>query len=128
MKLWHDDIRPSPPGWTWARTNAEAKRLLETGEVTECSLDHDLGLHDVDVPSPEVDVETYLDAITRAGAAEETGLDLVHWMVETGNVPVKVTIHSWNPIGARNMAARLNHFGHDVTIAPFVPVVRGSHE
>jgi hypothetical protein len=30
-------------GWIWVRTAQEAIALIETGEVTEASLDHDLG-------------------------------------------------------------------------------------
>ena len=43
MKVYLDDERPTPPGWVPVRWPAEAIRLLETGEVTEISLDHDLG-------------------------------------------------------------------------------------
>src|SRR5438309_1594271 len=44
MKLWLDDIRPTPDDtWTWAKTVPEAIDLLKTGEVTYASLDHDLG-------------------------------------------------------------------------------------
>ena len=43
MKVYLDDQRPTPPGWVGVRWPEEAIRLLETGEVTELSLDHDLG-------------------------------------------------------------------------------------
>lgn len=43
MKIWLDDIRTPPEGWEWARTAQEAIALLETGNVEEISLDHDLG-------------------------------------------------------------------------------------
>ena len=43
MKVFLDDERAVPPGWTGVRWPDEAIRLLETGEVTEISLDHDLG-------------------------------------------------------------------------------------
>lgn len=38
-----DDLRPAPPGWTWAKSSAEAISLLGAGEFTAISLDHDLG-------------------------------------------------------------------------------------
>lgn len=108
MRLWLDDVRPPPDdSWFWAWTNDMAKNMLAGGEVTECSLDHDLG----EETTGALDVEAVKNA--------ETGLDLVQWMVETGNVPPKVTIHSWNPDGAAAMAARLNRFGHDCYVAPF---------
>lgn len=113
MKLWHDDVRPPPSDeWSWARTNEEARMLLYGAkaydqEITACSLDHDLGAN------PE-------DGICAKGAAEETGLKLVEWMIENDLVPPKVTIHSWNPAGARNMAQALRAAGHDAAIIPFV--------
>lgn len=116
MKLWLDDIRPSPKGWVWARTNEQAKEYLLTGEVTECSLDHDLGYHDVDLPE---DPDEAMEILILRGVSEETGLQLVEWMLEQNLVPSKIRIHSWNPSGTKNMAARLNHFGHDCLIAPF---------
>lgn len=52
MKLWLDDLRPAPPGWTWAKDQAEFARLarrhlreleavdldffLEHGDSLEC--------------------------------------------------------------------------------------------
>jgi hypothetical protein len=78
IRIWHDDVRPPPPNWVWAKTNPEVKRLFRCHEVVEMSLDHDL-------------------------ATKETGVDLVVWLCETGNVPGTVTIHSWNPVGAARM-------------------------
>lgn len=118
MKLWYDDVRPPPDdSWKWAWTNDMAKNFLATGQVVECSLDHDMGMDEVELPT---DVDEALDVLAEhQKRATETGLDLVHWMVETGNVPPKVTIHSWNPEGARNMAARLNRYGHDCYVEPY---------
>lgn len=42
MKLFVDDFRKCPDGWTLARTSAEAIRLLATGYVEEISLDYDV--------------------------------------------------------------------------------------
>ncbi len=122
MKIWHDDIRPAPEGWKWARTNAEAKALLlgcgvgSDRVVTAISLDHDLGLHHF----TEQQITDDIELIFRAGSAEETGLDLVTWMIEGDVVPPHVTIHSWNPHGAERMANALNDAGHDVIVAPFL--------
>lgn len=44
MRLWVDDERPAPEGWTHALNAGEALLLLSTGEVEELSLDNDLGL------------------------------------------------------------------------------------
>jgi hypothetical protein len=47
MKLWLDDRRRAPEGWTRCFTVAEAQHHLRTGLVEEASLDHDLGACDV---------------------------------------------------------------------------------
>lgn len=43
MKLWLDDLRPAPDGWIWAKTVPEAIEILNSHNVSEVSLDHDLG-------------------------------------------------------------------------------------
>lgn len=117
MKVWHDDVRPAPPGWEWARTNAEARKLLSENHVTDISLDHDLGYHDVEMPD---DPDDLLDVLQAAGPrAGETGLDLVEWMCHGQNVPENVTVHSWNPVGAQNMAARFMTFGYRCRVVPY---------
>ena len=43
MKLYLDDVRECPQGWTLVKTAPEMIRCLESSEVEEISLDHDLG-------------------------------------------------------------------------------------
>ena len=48
MKIWLDDLRPSPQGYETAKSVNEAIRLIETAEKEEneieiIDLDHDLG-------------------------------------------------------------------------------------
>ena len=43
MKVYLDDERATPEGWTRVYWPSEAIELLQTGQVTELSLDHDLG-------------------------------------------------------------------------------------
>src|SRR5688500_12240166 len=43
MRLWVDDERPAPKGWLAVTTSDAALDILEKGDVTEVSLDHDLG-------------------------------------------------------------------------------------
>lgn len=43
MKVYLDDERKTPEGWVRTYWPDEAIKLLESGEVTEISLDHDLG-------------------------------------------------------------------------------------
>lgn len=43
MKVFLDDVRVTPEGWVRTFWPEEVIALLKTGEVTELSLDHDLG-------------------------------------------------------------------------------------
>lgn len=118
MKIFHDDVRPPPlPGWEWCRTNQEVIALLEREPCEEISLDHDLGYDGVDVEGLEGDA--LIDAMCLRGQSEDTGMNLVHWMIQNEKVPPKVRIHSWNPDRARDMARALNDAGYDCIIEPF---------
>lgn len=87
MKLWLDNERPAPHGWTAVKTLAEAKRHLEAGGVERASLDHDLD-------------------------GEETGHDLVQWMADTGHWPrFKPKVHSGNVDGAIKMKRLITQSG-----------------
>ncbi len=86
MKLYLDDERKTPAGWMRAYTVQEAIKYLESGEVTEISLDHDLG-------------------------TEEDGHDVALWVevhADDGSLPrLKWNVHSANPAGASRMRAAL---------------------
>lgn len=112
MKIWHDDIRPAPEGWVWARTNNEALKLLRENDVEEISLDHDLGLDHIETE------EAHL-YINYKGQAEETGLDLVDHMCAEGLCPDKITVHSWNPSGAQRMVKTLKAKGFHAKYIPY---------
>lgn len=77
MKIYLDDERTTPEGWRRVYWPDEAILLLETGQVTEISLDHDLG-----------DDE------------RGTGYDVVLWIEEAvitrGFIPPKILVHSAN--------------------------------
>lgn len=85
MKVFLDDERPTPPGWTAASWPEEVIALLETGQVTDVSLDHDLG-----------------------DDAHGTGYDVIMWIEEAvavrGFVPPRITVHSANPTARQRMA------------------------
>jgi hypothetical protein len=87
MRVWLDDIRPAPKGWNYVATVADAQTLLQTGDVTHLSLDHDLG---EDTP------EAYA---------------LCLWMAENDVWPTEwIGIHSANPVGRDNMRAVINRY------------------
>jgi hypothetical protein len=123
MKLWHDDVRPAPEGWVWARTNEEAKRHLKTGEVVEISMDHDLGLHSLrsEQEITEMSPDEFMDYLMLKGQSEENGLGLAQWMAFEGIIPEKITVHSWNPTGAQEMVRVLNEAGGSAVYRPFEP-------
>ena len=89
MRVWLDDLREAPPGWVRVRTPEETIALLKTSDVTEISLDHDLGLVD--------------------GERERTGYDVLLWLereVAEGRwaLPLpEIRVHSANPVGRKRM-------------------------
>jgi hypothetical protein len=86
MRVFLDDERPCPDGWVRVHWPEEAISLLETGQVDELSLDHDLG-----------DDE------------RGTGYDVVLWVEEAvalrGFRPPKMFVHSANSSARQKMEA-----------------------
>ena len=88
MKLWIDDVRPAPKGYTWVKTVDEARELIDQEVV--------LGYLDIDL----------IDIDHDAGEYAEFGGDyikLLDWMEEIGYTPNAIHIHSMNPVGVQNM-------------------------
>jgi hypothetical protein len=91
MKLWLDDIRPCPEGYTHARSVNEAIRLLEQHECEYASLDHDLGEFSEDGGD---------------------GFKVVLWMAEHDRWPTSgICVHSANPPGMMRMLADVDRYG-----------------
>lgn len=92
MKLWLDDLRTPPENWSWVKAAGKAIEQLGEGNVTEISLDHDLG-------DPEEE--------------NGTGYQVACWLEEQaaiGNwslVPAVIRVHSANPVGVMNMEAAI---------------------
>ncbi len=86
MRVYLDDERATPDGWVRTFWPDEVIALLETGQVLELSLDHDLG-----------DDE------------RGTGYDVVLWIEEAvalnGFVPPKIAVHSANSSARDKMLA-----------------------
>jgi hypothetical protein len=86
MKVYLDDERATPDGWTRVYWPDEAIRLLETAAVEELSLDHDLGNDE-----------------------RGTGYDVILWIEEAvalrGFRPPKIYVHSANASARAKMAA-----------------------
>ena len=85
-RVYLDDERIAPPGWTQARWPDEVIRLLEAGGVTDLSLDHDLGDDD-----------------------RGTGYDVILWIEEAvairGFKPPRIVVHSANSSARIKMQA-----------------------
>ena len=86
MKVYLDDERATPDGWVRVYWPDEAAHLLASGEVTEISLDHDLG-----------DDE------------RGTGYDVVLWIEEAVALrafnPPHIHVHSANSSAREKMEA-----------------------
>lgn len=84
MRVYLDDERQTPDGWVRVYWPDEAIALLESGNVIEISLDHDLG-----------------------DDQRGTGYDVVLWIEEAvvtcGFNPPKISVHSANPSAREKM-------------------------
>ena len=99
MKVWLDDEPQVPwraelfpaPEWTHTRWPDDTIALLQTGTVTDLSLDHDLG--------------------DFASERERTGYDVVLWIEDQvknhGFVPPKIECHSQNAAGRKRIRAAI---------------------
>lgn len=89
MKLWLDDIRDMPDGYVWhAKTAQEAITIIQNMRVEEISLDHDLG---DDENGTGYDVATYIEKCAFYKTIS----------------PMRMHIHSANPIGVKRMQTAL---------------------
>ena len=84
MKIWLDDVRPAPDGWTHVLTAEEVISILETTEVDEISLDNDLGYSNM------------------------TGSELIEWMERELSLnlrmpPKTIHVHTGCPRAERHM-------------------------
>ena len=114
MRLWLDDRRREPSGWTRVRNVVEAQALLRTSSVEEASLDHDLGACETCMGG--MSTEEWLEAHDWDMPTCEhvgTGYTLCVWMKETGYWPrQKPKVHSMNEKGAARMREIIDrHFG-----------------
>ncbi|MEH6421288.1 cyclic-phosphate processing receiver domain-containing protein [Pseudomonas sp. CGJS7] len=86
MQVFLGDERDTPAGWHRVYWPDEAIALLETGEVVELSLDHDLG-----------------------DDQRGTGYDVIVWIeravIERGFRPPSIRVHSANPTARVRMLA-----------------------
>lgn len=93
MKLWVDDVREAPQGYTWCQTVNQAKQQIEYYEPLDSALAQYVGTIDL------------IDIDHDAGDFAQDGGDyikLLDWLEETGR-SYPIHIHSMNPVGIENM-------------------------
>lgn len=86
MKLWIDDIRKAPPGYTHIRSVNQAKTYI----LLDMSNEDKIELIDIDHD---------------AGVFEEDGgdyINLLNWL-EENEMSYPIRIHTANPVGRENM-------------------------
>jgi len=92
MKLWLDDLRPAPVGWTGVHSvnDAVALVVLSVSPWDAASLDHDLGNYSFDGGD---------------------GWNFVLWMIKSGRWPnSKPVVHSMNPVGRLRMVQDIDKY------------------
>lgn len=128
MKLFVDDIRdPKDDSWTVARKVEQAIRLISQFKFDEISLDHDIENRPDDETFKPIayfigekyftnkPAEGFFDMVEKT--REEAGLPQLY--IGRPSWYPKITIHSVNPVGAKEIAAILNDYGISSTIAPY---------
>lgn len=112
MKLWLDDLRPAPADWEWVKTFEEAVGLMNWADITDASLDHDLGYGKLPEDTPG---ETYNGVFipdARFDINLKSGYDFVRWMAEFNIWPSEsLAVHSANPSGAERMYGTIERYG-----------------
>jgi CheY-like chemotaxis protein len=88
----HKAMRDMLPGITHVYTADEAIEALSVGDYSEVFLDHDLG------------GEVYVDS-----EEYNTGMTVAKWLAKNKQ-DATIIIHSYNPIGARNMVVKLKDY------------------
>lgn len=110
MKLWVDDIRPAPDGWTGVETISQAIAALDrfchmdynSPGITHVSLDHDISIpfEGKNIPSPDT--------------FQVVAKYMVRMLVGTNpslNPDVVVTTHSSNPVGRKAIVDIFDEIG-----------------
>lgn len=120
MKLWVDDIRKAPEGWTHAKTVTDAIRLIHNNPIEEISLDHDIS-HDIMLDNGNVVCRPYpcgetFEPVARFIAILYNPYLPVDDMRDGRPGKIKINIHTANPAGAERIKNILMEFNPTVTL------------
>jgi hypothetical protein len=146
MKIWLDDERPAPKGWTWVKDGRDCIGLLaglqtdpqQRHELTHMSFDHDLAdvhyeyWHLAHNPAAEqilpLDHPVRVEA-RELSAREMTGYDVLLWMAEHEFWPTEACyVHSHNPVGADKMVKTINRYSPYTTKCRWTPYAPTAEE
>lgn len=88
MRIWLDDIRKAPDGWTHVKTFDQFRAAFETGPVEAVSFDNDLGW------------------------GQREGWEIANWLlreVQDGRMraPAEMRCHSMNPVARSRIEATI---------------------
>jgi hypothetical protein len=113
-KLFLDDMRPAPSGWDLVRSYQEFVDYVDKLGVPQViSFDHDLGFEHYPFgeqdPTERIPYEQY---------TEKTGYHCAQYLVGKGQFPETAIVHSFNIVGARNIAHLLGRHC-EVIVAPY---------
>lgn len=115
MKLFVDDIRDAPKGWTLARTISESLELIRRygGDLTHVSLDHDIS------------IPVVVGEVQRPYPSPDTFKVVAYYLQEVmtrtdGNVSedIILTTHSANPLGRKAIVDIFEDIGKKCTEVP----------
>lgn len=109
IKLFVDDLRPAPEGWVLVRTVTEAIRLIDTQEISDISLDHDISM------------KVSVNGEARPFKSEETFEPVARFLREKITTSykgrrIRIILHSANQTGRENMERILLEGGEDLEI------------
>ena len=95
-KIWVDDVRPAPAGYTWCKSVNEVKEFIVLQKIAKSYQKHYSGnFSDIELIDIDHDAGKY---------AHDGGdyIKILDWLEETGrSYPIR--IHSMNPVGVENM-------------------------
>lgn len=91
MKIWVDDVRPSPKGYKWCRSTNQTINniIIHKNEIDLIDIDHDAGRY-ADEGGDYIKILDYLEEM---------------------KLSFPIHIHSMNPVGIQNMRAIIQRNG-----------------
>ena len=125
MKLWIDDVRPAPEGYTWAKSVNDAKKFIQENEE-ECNQIYNkirVGICTDEIEEGSVEEimlweEVKNKELTLIDIDHDAGdyyvidggdyIELLKWLEERDFFEIEkrqynIRIHSMNPVGVENM-------------------------